>query len=781
MALWMTVEQELFGLAALLLVFSCVFLRGDARDRGKGKSEGLALFDAVRLSVEVRRTFCLVIAGLMIGAFRMEVEEWTLTKEMAVVEEWSERSDWICGGILEMQKTDSGVRVRIGGCSGDAGETVRSMYCYLDETSASLLGGENLSASTPGMDLKLRMKIRVKGDCQLPDPDRNPGEFDYRQYCFSKGICGIIYGDEVQIVDSEYNRFLEFLRVVGCRLEERMDLIADKKDAGILKAVLLGNRTDLDENVYALYQKNGISHVLAISGLHVSVIGMGLWKGLRKLGMGYRAAGVTAFGVLICYGMIAGFTPSVVRAVSMMAISFLSQIVGRTYDLPSAMCVPAIGLLLWRPYSLTLASFQLSFLAVTAIFFPGEYLAKCWKLKATAGSVWTSIAIQLVTMPVILWHSFEIPVYGVVLNLVVVPLMTYVLVSGILGLAGSFVGIEVGAAMLGGCHYILMLYEWLCGAVGNLHGANLVLGRPGWGQIILYYAILAVGTWLAVEKSRKWVFLWIVGFLVLWPVMPSGLTVTFLDVGQGDGIFLQAGAKTMLVDCGSSQKKSLGEDTLVPFLKSRGVTAVDTVVVTHGDQDHVSGIRYLLEVEESGIEIGRLVLADIENGMDEQAVELSGMAAKRGIPVEHVCAGDSLTDAMGSDVDVLCLHPTKGMDEDDKNENSVVLLISYGRFKLLLTGDAGEDGERMMIEQGNLEPVTILKAGHHGSSTSTSEAFLQSVSPSYVVLSYGRGNRYGHPSEDVVERCLNAGAEIYATGEDGAIEVWTDGHYLDIR
>ena len=499
---------------------------------------------------------------------------------------------------------------------------------------------------------------------------------------------------------------------------------------------------------------------------------------------------------LCAYGMMVGSGASVTRAVSMAGLSFLAAAVGRTYDLPTAMCIPAAGLLLAHPYLLSQASFQLSFLAVTSLIYPGrlfssrgEKLFTDEKISAAVSAFFTSLSIQVVTAPVILWHSFGIPVYGVFLNLIVIPLMTYVVISGFLGLGLSFLSESVGGAMLGGAHYILKFYEVICNWTGELPGAELVLGQPEIWKIGCYYGLMIFGAVvyergmeIAENKKHRLVLLcaaWLAAFLFLLPSRQTGLSATFLDVGQGDGIVLRSESHTILVDCGSSQQKSIGEKVLVPYLKSQGVTRLDLAVMTHGDQDHMNGIRYLLEHPESGIRVGGLMMPEV--GKDEIYGKMAELAKKRDIPVFYAQKGDIWNNFPGKGMSMECLSPDGGTEFTDRNEESLVFRLTYGRFSMLLTGDMETSGEETLLTSGVLTPVTILKAGHHGSATSSSEEFIEKLSPSVTILSYGRKNRYGHPAEKVRKRLLEHGSKIYETGLSGAVMVRTDGKKLKIK
>lgn len=797
---------------------------------------GLHAFQRMRDLKNPRRTFllCFPAAALFFtcfftGMLRMELETGRFVREERTVGALEGKECSVVGTVGSVEERASGVRLELkdvrlflgdfqgngpdakkarpGDPADPAGE-VRRVYAYLDDDAG----------------LRIGMDVLVSGEISAAKGARNPGGFDFRTYCRSKGICGSVFGEKVRILDKEYLAGAEFLRQLRGRLAGFLGIAFDEEDAGLLKAVLLGDRNDMEESVYELYRKNGISHLLAISGLHVSLIGMGIWGLLRKCRCSLAEAAGLSGVFLLLYGAMTGFGPSVARAVSMMLLSFLAAVLGRTYDLPSAMCVPAIILLLGRPYVLTQASFQLSFLAVGAVFFPGRFLIRQFHANGLFQSFLVSSSIQLVTAPAILYHSFEFPVYSVFLNLLVIPLMSLVVVSGMLAMAAAAVWPQAGVFFAGGAHYILALYKLLCEMTGRLPCANVIVGRPSAGQIVLYAVcalagILAVGTACSQQflgsRPERWeripaagtacdgsesevrnahgvkarrilspgrlamgtVFL-SAGVLCLLPAPVSGLRTVFLDVGQGDGIVLREGRKTVLVDCGSSQEKSLGEEFLVPYLKSQGISEIRSVIVTHGDQDHINGIRYLLKHEETGIAVKRLVLP-VTAAEDEACGELAELALGRGIRTEYVACGAALEAFSGSGK-LVCVYPFADTKTSDRNEGSLVCLASYGQFSMLLTGDLGAEGERALLEQGGLRNVTVLKAGHHGSATSTGKEFLDALRPRVVVLSYGAGNRYGHPNGEVVERIEALGCEILRT-EDGPAAVWTDGERLLFR
>lgn len=810
-----------------------------------------------------------VFAGWGIGVFCMEGKSLALSKTESLaagIFAGDRKNECVLTGIISgIKAADRGEQWVLKNCSlvwkdqgqnsrnsGEAAATdpaaANSGKTVQAEREKSVWTEQEQSFKVPGKVLcyvdgggtSVGSRVSVYGTVSPVKPPNNPGEYDFRYACFSKGIGCQFYGNHAVVLKSGRSGLTGFLGKLKIHLESRLDRAADPEDAGIFKAVLLGERADLDQEIYDLYRRNGISHLLAISGLHMSVIGLGLYKILRKPGLGRGTAGFLAGGTLILYGMLVGFSPSVFRAVLMLLLSFLADWLGRSYDLASALGAAAFCLLVKEPFLITQAAFQLSFLAVGGIVFFGQPLIRLQvpgKRNTVFQAFLISLSVQAATLPAILYHSFEIPLYGIFLNLLVVPPMAGVLYSGLAAMAVSGIWNTAAVFCLGGGHFILMFYEWICRNVQELPGAVLCIGRPQMWQILVYYALTAAGIkmlgkerkerkdrqdrksgnsgkerWKKYQRKSGFYILWIYAFFVLIPVKKGGLTVTFLDVGQGDGIFLEGEAWNLMVDCGSSQNKSLGEYSLVPFLKSRGITCLDMVVITHGDKDHISGIQYLLENPDSGIRIGQLLMPEAGRG-EEIYEELEEAAAGIGTGISYIGRGCEIGTAAGgsrtvsgedrtvsggtrpmpsggairpggaaqNNTVIECLYPSEATYCRDRNDESLVLLITYGQFRLFLTGDLEESGERELLENRQLKPVTVLKAGHHGSSTSSSQLFLEALAPAETILSYGEGNRYGHPADQVVERLRDCGSGIWETAKSGAVEVWTDGNRVKIQ
>ena len=715
-------------------------------------------------------------------------------------------------------------------------------------------------------------RIEVFGKISAFPPATNPGQFDAESFYRAKGLRRRMYVTGFRITDGRCAPVRQFLYRVRTYCISLLYRGCEPEDAAFLSAVLFGDRSGLGEDFLELYRKNGIAHLLAISGLHVSILGLGFYHSLRKGGCGFAVSGALAGGFLVLYGLLTGAGTSVIRAVIMLLLLFLAEWEGRTYDLRTAACIAAVSQLLIHPFELYQCGFQLSFLAVLAIGGPADTLIRGFEIRNNVlRSLVVSLSVTLCTLPVIAYWFFAVPVYAPFLNLLVIPLMGWILGAGLVVLlfavlcfpafpgagvlpaaafpmpAGAGAGtLSASAGALpealyfclrtaeGVVHRLLQVNALLCSLTERIPCARVLTGRPAPLQI-LGYVLLLCGSYarirrtLNLRETRKKeerkageeeivirqtrpgenlrsacrnrperddkgclasaALLLLTAILCLIPHRPRKPEIWFLDVGQGDGIAVLYRDSCVLVDGGSSSEREPGKNILEPFLESKAVSRVETVFLTHADQDHINGIEYLLSAPD-GPEIGQVVL-NAAAETDPVYEELKKEIRAGGADLRYLGAGEK----MGY---FHCLWPERGTWAPDDNEQSLVLLFTFGENRVLLTGDAGKTSEPGILRElseagiaGECEKessgkagaggISILKAGHHGSSTSSGEEFLQALRPEYTVISCGRNNRYGHPHRETVEALEAIGTEIYSTAVSGAVRAILDGESVKIR
>jgi len=632
--------------------------------------------------------------------------------------------------------------------------------------------------------------IQITGNYKYVKPEEpaNPGQFDARLYYQTKRIVLLCYAAQAVLTDGSVRRFPELMCRIRADLSERCVSLFGERQGGVLMAMLLGDRTELPDEIQGLYQKSGMAHLLAISGLHVSIFGMSLYRLLRKAGCSYKASGFPAMGLVLFYGSLTGMGISTVRAVLMFLLAVTADFLGRSYDMLTALAAAALLLLIEQPLYARSASFLLSFGAVLGIgvLYPAVQ-SLCPLKRKWVQAFLVSFSIQVFTLPLTLKFYYEIPIYSMFLNLLVIPLMTVLMFGGIAALAVSFFSLKAAVVLAVVCRVVLRIYEWAGNITLCLPGAVQILGRPKEWQIMFYYLgiiIFIIQRNHAVKKKKQITAGWrtrgvsLCVYLILNAILllrfQSGLTFTMLDVGQGDGLFLRTeSGTTCLIDGGSSSVNEVGTYWILPFLKEQGVRKLDYVAVTHTDQDHISGLEELLSLSGIPGEIQiRTLLITGQSQKEEAGKHLTELAQQQGTAVYQIKAGDVLKDASTR---ISCLHPGKGETYEDPNAGSLVLRIDYGEFSMLLTGDLEEEGEKWILEKYRLDACDILKAGHHGSKTSTSEEWLSAVRPKLTLISCGENNSYGHPHAETLERLEAAGSHILSTPEEGAVTIHSDG------
>ena len=732
--------------------------------------------------------------------------------------------------------------------------------------------------------------VILKGTLKNFQQPTNPGQFNAPFYYQILRISFRLNQAEIQVKSDRFYKISEGLYQLRRKAGSKMDALLPEQEASVMKTMLLGEKGILDEEIKGLYQRNGIAHILAISGLHISMIGMGLYQLLRRAGLKIRLSGILASMVIVLYGMMTGFAVSAIRAIAMFLLQMLAQILGRTYDRITALAVAAVLVLVEQPLYLFHSGFQFSFLCVLGISLILPVLGNVRKGK----KLFEGIALMAVTLPVYLGVFYQIPVYSMFLNFIVLPMMSILMGAGIVMILAAFLCTPLGIPAAWLITGILMVYERLGLFTEQLPYHYWTPGCPAKWQLAVYVAILIIIAALGRTKRKavlyqrdcihkdcihrrggcakgilqgdmrrhevlqyeipqyemqnkrirriachggKWISaygipvgicwgLLLLGVVILaWRFRPE-LQVTFLDVGQGDCIFLQTeNGDSYLTDGGSSSVSKVGKYRMIPFLKYQGASQIKAVFVSHADSDHCNGIAELLEQAElEGIRVENLVLTDLADECHSEGYEeLVELAGQNGITVQFLHEGQQLQDG---ELLFQCLHPSKGYRAEDLNETSMVLLVTYREFSMLLTGDvqgAGEEhltqelqdwrepgvtqmqdvirisGEEESMEEQSIEnerieeqieekrpqnkmgvnhaetELTVLKVAHHGSKNSTSEEFLKAANPMLAIISCGEGNRYGHPHEETLERLEKADVPWFCTKDYGAITVTVDG------
>ena len=658
--------------------------------------------------------------------------------------------------------------------------------------------------------------IQASGKIYFFQENRNPGNFNQKFYYQKQHIHAQIWSTQIQINNQKTDLLKENLFEIRESIKNML-LHSLGKDAGnSMAAILLGDKKDLDQTIKQLYQKGGIGHILAISGLHMSFIGIGIYQVLRRLGLGFSASGIIGILFLLLYTMMIGIGVSSLRAIIMYIIRMGAEVLGRDYDLLTSLSIAVVVIVLWQPLYLFDAGFLFSFGAVLAMILinPLFEQTSCIPKIFCPG-----IAIQVMLLPMTMYFYFEISTWSVLTNIIVIPCMSILIGIGIVGILLSFIFHPIGNLILQLCKAILWGYEKLCMVMIDVPFGRIVTGKPSKWIMIAYYGALLISYFMwkywdihaekqkyksksrkdLIEtekkesqriclKSRYFAIRSVVCTIALFGIVclsyhqKGDLEITMLDVGQGDGIFIRTPNGTnCLIDGGSTDVSQVGLYRLIPFLESKGVGCLDYIFISHGDEDHMNGVKEMLESQKLNIKIKALVLP-VKEVWDDKLKDLSKTAEENHTKVIIMSAGQQFAEYK-EDISftLTCIGPVKNYSGENGNAASMVLDLKFDEFDMLFTGDLEGEGETQLIESGSLRKYDILKVAHHGSKNSTPEKFLEITSPSVVLISAGVKNRYGHPHQETLERLNKENRIIYNTQNQGAIDIKTNGKDLRIN
>jgi competence protein ComEC len=625
----------------------------------------------------------------------------------------------------------------------------------------------------------------VSGTMEKPKIAKNPNGFNYQEFLEAKQIYWIVDTEKNPLQTCSTRKSSPIVLVKQLRFSgvHYLETYFPPEIASLSAALIFGDRSMIDSELLGDYQKTGIVHLLAISGLHVSLlIGTIFYLGIR-IGFTRQFMGNFLLVILPVYGLLTGASPSVIRACLMI---FLVLIAAKWKSKLKLLSIDAISLafivyLFWNPFIIFDIGFQLSFSVSLAIILSAQHILNNDQGK-TAQMLATSVTSQLAALPFLLYHYFQMPLIGLLANMLYIPLFSFIYLPGLyLLFLLQFLFGSTPSLLITLFVKIITLSNQLIEIFSHFSLANFTPGKPNLLFLMIYILLILVIFYIWETKFHfKWkTHLLVCSFLLFtlqpgWNWLNPFGEVTMIDVGQGDSIFIHLpfGKGDYLIDTGGtlsfSEEKwkqrakpfEVGRDIVVPYLKAKGITKIDKLILTHGDMDHVGGAFSIIKE----LKVKQIFLPDVA---EESQTELEIMKAAelRGIPVIKGSTGMQWRNGENS---FYILSPEKNF-RGERNTGSLTILAQIGGLSWFFGGDLDKLGEERIIKHFPQLTVDVLKVGHHGSKTSSSPLFIKQIKPRVALISVGEKNRFGHPHQEVLQLLEKENTRIYRTDSQGAI------------
>lgn len=571
-------------------------------------------------------------------------------------------------------------------------------------------------------------KIYIEGEISVPNNNAIPNNFNYKDYLYHKYIYYIIKIDKIKMISKNDNIFLN----IKNSIYKRIDKI---KYNNYLYAFILGKSYYIDSEVLNNYKINGITHLFALSGLHVSMFSSIILFILKKIKLSEKLSYFITSLFLIFFAFIASFTPSIVRSVLFFILSSINNVY-YLYIKPKYLLYIVFSILIFiNPFYIYDTGFILSFCISFFILLFNEKN----KINNNLLSILViSILSTLSSLPIIINMSYEINILGFINNLFFIPYVTYI----VFPLSIIVVFISKLSFIL---NFLIIIMEYISKVSSNILNVKLIFPKMSLFLIIIYYVLLI----LIVKKiNLKKIFIIYLSFLYFRCNFDKNNYVYFIDVGQGDSaLIVTKNNKSILIDTGGKvgSNYSLMKSNVIPFFKSIGIRKLDYLFITHGDYDH------------AGYGIDLVNNFNVKNRFTNKG-KYNSLEKKLNIK--------SFNNSYIK-IDNVEIYSLNSKLYNNENSDSLVLLVIIDNYKLLFMGDASINTEKDIMNNYDIGDVFILKVGHHGSKTSSSEEFINSVNPKYSIISVGKNNKFGHPNKKVLDNLSNS--KIYRTDIDGSI------------
>lgn len=578
--------------------------------------------------------------------------------------------------------------------------------------------------------------IYVYGVFKKPKEHGNFNLFNYKRYLLSNKINYVVTASNINVIKKNDNVFYTLKNNLLKRIKSA------NRSKGYILAFLYADKSLIEKDIYTKYQKIGVSHLFAVSGMHVSLISIVLLKLLNKIKERKRYIIVSIF--LSIYLFLTNFTISMVRATFQFILFFINKSFKLNIDNSNLVLFLFSILVITNPYNIYNIGFLFSFI----ISFTLIRCSKLIKGKFIIKSLKISLISFFSSMPVLINNFFEVNFLGIILNIIYIPFVSYILFPLSL--------VTVLFPSLDNILYMFISYfEKITDFFSNIKFLSFSICKMNIFLIIIYYIIFIY----ILKRKKKLIYKIIIAIISLTFLINNGRIVnnevSILDVGQGDSSLIRLKNKNILIDTGGNINYDISKNILIPYFKSVGIKKIDYLVLTHGDYDHMGEAINLVE----NFKVEKVIFnCGLYNDLENKLIEV--LDKKK---IKYYSCIKELN------IDNNKFHFLQTKEYDNENENSNVIYTELNGYKFMFMGDAGVEKEKDILEKYNVSKIDVLKIGHHGSKTSSDKSFIDEINPKYSVISVGKNNRYGHPNKEVLNNLDNS--KIYRTDINGEIQI----------